>query len=266
MSVLVCFHAHPDDEVFTTGGTMRLAADAGHRVVLVTATDGARGEVPAGLLAPGESLADRRDGELRASAAVLGVHRLVQLGYADSGMAGTPANDEPGVFSRVDLDEAAARVAAVLTEEQADVVTVYDPHGNYGHPDHIAIHLVGVRAAELAGTPHVYEATVDRDHLRELMASRPPEPGTEADAGDAPVGPPGDLTEFGLPASEITTRIDVSAAIEAKRAAMVAHASQVGDFGPFLGMPPEALTAAFGLEWFRRRDAPAGLLETALPL
>ncbi len=264
MSVLVCFHAHPDDEVFTTGGTMRLAADAGHRVVLVTATDGARGEVPAGLLAAGESLADRRDGELRASAAVLGVHRLVQLGYADSGMAGTPANDEPGVFARADLEEAAARVAAVLTEEKADVVTVYDPHGNYGHPDHIAIHRVGVRAAELAGTPHVYEATVDRDHLRELMALRPPEPGAEP--GDAPVGPPGDLTEFGLPGSEITTRIDVKAAIAAKRSAMEAHASQVGDFGPMLAMDPPTLLAAFGLEWFRRRDAPAGLLETALPL
>jgi LmbE family N-acetylglucosaminyl deacetylase len=58
--VLVCFHAHPDDEVFTTGGVMRLAADAGHRVVLVTATDGALGEVPQGLLAQGERLVDRR--------------------------------------------------------------------------------------------------------------------------------------------------------------------------------------------------------------
>src|SRR5665811_2011098 len=90
--VLVCFHAHPDDEVFTTGGVMRLAADAGHRVVLVTATDGALGEVPDGLLADGERLVDRRRHELEASARALGVHRLEMLGYADSGMAGTPDN------------------------------------------------------------------------------------------------------------------------------------------------------------------------------
>lgn len=257
MSVLVCLHAHPDDEVFMTGGTMRLAAQAGHRVVLVTATDGARGEFPDGLLAPGESLVERRRAELTASAAALGVQRLVQLGYPDSGMAGTPANEEPGVFSRVDVEVAAARVAAVLDEEGADVLTVYDDHGNYGHPDHIAVHRVGVRAAAIAGTPHVYEATVNRDVFVE-MAARAAESGAD--------GPPGDVSQFGLPAAELTTTVDVSAAMGAKRAAMVAHASQIGDFGQFLAMEPDALRSAFGVEWFRRRDAPPGLAETVLPL
>ena len=80
-SVLVCFHAHPDDEVFTTGGVMRLAADAGHRVVLVTATDGALGEVPEGLLADGERLVDRRRRELEASARALsGVPAIPESG------------------------------------------------------------------------------------------------------------------------------------------------------------------------------------------
>jgi LmbE family N-acetylglucosaminyl deacetylase len=70
--VLVCFHAHPDDEVFTTGGVMRLAADAGHRVVLVTATDGALGEVPDGLLAGDERLVDRRRRELETACRTAG--------------------------------------------------------------------------------------------------------------------------------------------------------------------------------------------------
>lgn len=258
MSVLVCLQAHPDDEVFTTGGTMRLAADAGHRVVLVTATDGALGEVPDGLLAAGEPLAERRRSELTASAAALGVRRLVQLGYADSGMAGTPANDEPGAFCRLDLEMVAARVAALLVEEGADVLTTYDDHGNYGHPDHIAVHRVGVRAAAIAGTPYVYEATVNRDVFVEI-AARAAESGATA-------GPPGDLSQLGLPAAEFTTTVDVSGVVGAKRAAMVAHASQVGDFGQFLAMEPDVLRAAFGVEWFRRRDAPPGLVETALPL
>jgi LmbE family N-acetylglucosaminyl deacetylase len=258
----VCFHAHPDDEVFTTGGVMRLAADAGQRVVLVTATDGALGEVPEGLLAPGERLVDRRRLELEASARALGVHRLEMLGYPDSGMAGTPDNASPEAFCNVDVEVAASRLAELLVEEGADVLTVYDPHGNYGHPDHVQVHVVGVRAAELAGVSQVYEATINRDQMVRLMASNP--------QWAAEAAPP-DVSEFGLPESEITTVVDVRAAMSAKRAAMVAHESQVGDFGPFLAMPAEQVEAAFGQEWFRRRGAAGGKqgrapLETALPL
>jgi LmbE family N-acetylglucosaminyl deacetylase len=260
--VLVCFHAHPDDEVFTTGGVMRLASDAGHRVVLVTATDGALGEVPDGLLADGERLVDRRRLELQTSARILGVHRVEMLGYPDSGMAGTPDNERADAFCNVDVEVAASRLAQVLVEEGADVLTVYDPHGNYGHPDHIQVHVVGVRAAELASVTQVYEATVNRDHIARLMASNPQW---------AAEGAPPDVSEFGLPESEITTVVDVRAAMAAKRAAMVAHESQVGDFGPFLAMAPEQVEAACGQESFRRRGAANGqqgeaTLETSLPL
>jgi LmbE family N-acetylglucosaminyl deacetylase len=142
------------------------------------------------------------------------------------------------------------------------VLTVYDPHGNYGHPDHVQVHVVGVRAAELAGVAHVYEATVNRDQMMRLMASNP-QWATEAS--------PPDVSGFGLPESEITTVVDVRSAMAAKRAAMVAHASQVGDFGPFLEMPAEQVEAAFGHESFRRRGVPTGqhgtaALESALPL
>jgi LmbE family N-acetylglucosaminyl deacetylase len=257
----VCFHAHPDDEVFTTGGVMRLAADAGHRVVLVTATDGALGEVPDGLLAEGELLVDRRRGELEMSARALGAHRVEMLGYADSGMAGTPDNERADAFCNVDIEVAAARLAQVLVEEGADVLTVYDSHGNYGHPDHIQVHFVGVRAAQLAGVTQVYEATVNRDQMIRLMADNP-EWAAEVEAPD--------VSEFGLPESELTTVVDVRAVMAAKRSAMVAHESQVGDFGPFLAMPAEQLESAFGQESFRRHGhangQPGTAMETALPL
>ncbi len=255
MSVLVCFHAHPDDEVFVTGGVMRQAADAGHRVVVVTATDGALGEVPDGLLGDGETLAQRRRRELEASTSVLGAHRVVMLHYADSGMAGTPENAHPDAFCNVDVDTAAARLAEILVEEGADVLTIYDPNGGYGHPDHVQVHHVGVRAAELANVAHVYEAAVSRDHIRRMMAAnrsgarRRPRPTSR-------------------PSACRTTRsrrsVDVTAALAAKRAAMLAHETQIGDFGPFLQMPEEQLPPAFGQEWFRRRGAPSGLAETAL--
>lgn len=257
MGVLVCFHAHPDDEVFNTGGVMRLAADAGHRVVLVVATDGAAGEHPDGLLSPGESLAERRMRELERSAAALGVARLVPLGYADSGMAGTPENRNPAAFANADVDDAAARLAALVEAERADALTIYDPNGGYGHPDHVQVHRVGVRAAEATGHDAVYESAMNRDHLIRLLAANPEV------SGD--VRPP-ELDTFGLPESELTTAVDVSGTIGAKIAAMRAHESQIGDFGPMLGMTEEQLRAAFGIEWFRRRGAAPGLHETALRL
>src|SRR5262249_52393564 len=159
------------------GGTMARVKREGHRVVLVSATRGELGEYAPDALAPGEALVDRRVAELHAAADILGVDRVEFLGYRDSGMAGEPTNDEPGSFSSADIDEAAARLAQLLDEEHADVLTVYDDHGNYGHPDHIQVHRVGVRAAELAGTTRVYEATVDRDYLRRLMEMMPREPG-----------------------------------------------------------------------------------------
>lgn len=258
MGVLVCFHAHPDDEVFGTGGIIRLSADAGHRVVLVTATDGAAGEVPDGLLAPGESLAERRRTELGKSARILGAHRLVMLGYADSGMAGTPENNSPDAFANVPVEQAAERLAAVLREEKADVITLYDSNGGYGHPDHIQVHRVGMRAAEIAGVQNVYESVINRDQMREMLMSNP-----EWNNDDSPI----DFESFGTPEAEITTRVDVAAAIAAKRAAMQVHETQIGDFGPVLKMADEELKAAFGTEWFRRVGSqPGGAKELSLPL
>ncbi|NLV80454.1 MAG: GlcNAc-PI de-N-acetylase [Rhodococcus sp.] len=257
MGVLVCFHAHPDDEVFTTGGVMRLAADAGHRVVLVVATDGAAGEHPEGLLAPGESLADRRLHELERSAEALGVSRLVPFGYRDSGMAGTPGNDHPDAFANTDVDVVAKRLAEIIDDERADSVTIYDPNGGYGHPDHVQVHRVGARAAESTGHDAVYESAMNRDHLARLLAANPD---VTAEAG------PPDLDSFGLSEAELTTAVDVTAAIDAKVAAMRAHESQIGDFGPMLAMTPEQLGAAFGIEWFRRRGVPPGVHESMLRL
>lgn len=253
----MCFHAHPDDEVFSTGGTIRLAADAGHRVVLVTATDGAVGEVPDGLLAPGESLLSRRRKELETSAEALGVHRLVMLDFPDSGMAGTPDNDNPAAFCNLPVEVPAERLAAILREESADVVTFYDSNGGYGHPDHIAVHHVGRAAADLAGTPHRFESVANRDQMRGMMEANPK--WAEELRGL-------DLDTFGVPASEITVEVDVTAAIDAKRTAMVAHATQIGDFGPFLAMPIDMLRMAMGRESFRHADGVVRPRADHLPL
>jgi LmbE family N-acetylglucosaminyl deacetylase len=248
---LVTFHAHPDDESIATAGTMARAKAEGHRVVLVLATRGELGEHAPDALAPGETLTERRVAELHAAAEVLGVDRVEFLGYRDSGMDGESTNHDEGSFARADVEEAAAKLAELLREEDADVLTVYDDHGGYGHPDHIQVHRVGVRAAELAGTKRVYEATMNRDFIRSLMEQRADEMPETADAPDA-----AQMDDFGSPDSIITTTVDVRDYVDRKRAAMVAHASQIPADSFFLALPPDAFRTAFGNEWFIRRDAP----------
>jgi LmbE family N-acetylglucosaminyl deacetylase len=258
MATLVCFHAHPDDEAIATAGTMAKAAASGHRVVLVVATKGERGEVPDGFLDPDEPLWQRRVQEVEAAAKVVGVDRVEYLGYVDSGMDGTPENNDPDCFWQADKEEAAARLASILRDEQADVLTIYDENGNYGHPDHIQVHRVGARAAELAGTFKVYEATLDRDYIIGLMK--------EAKAqgvAEVPDIPEEEFT-MGMPSEAITTRVDVHSFLDRKRDAMKAHASQISETSFFLSMPPDAFAAAWGTECYILRGAPPGTAETDL--
>ena len=259
MATLVTFHAHPDDESIAMGGVMAKAAEQGHRVVLVVATRGEYGEVDEGFLEPGEELWRRREQETHACAAILGAARVEFLGYVDSGMMGTPENDLPGSFWQADVEEAAARLAAILTEERADVVTVYDENGQYGHPDHIQVHRVGMRAAELAGTRRVYMSTLNRDHIKRSLAQ------LAASGGDVPADlSQEELDSFGVPEERITTTVDVRQWIDRKRAAMAAHASQISETSFFLAMAPELFREGFGYEWFIRCDAEPGLRETDL--
>ena len=259
MATLVTLHAHPDDESISMGGVMAKASEQGHRVVLVVATRGEHGEVEEGFLPDGETLGQRRERETLASAAILGVARVEFLGYVDSGMMGTPENDLPESFWQAELDDAAARLAAILGEENADVLTVYDENGHYGHPDHIQVHRVGLRAAELAGTPRVYMNTFNRDHVKRAFKA------TAESGGEIPEDLDEDFFDtLGAPEDLITTTVDVRPWLARKRASMAAHASQISETSYFLAMAPEQFEDGFGWEWFMRCNAEPGLVETDL--
>jgi LmbE family N-acetylglucosaminyl deacetylase len=262
MATAVFFHAHPDDEAISTGGTMAKMSEQGHRVVLVTATRGELGEVPEGFLDPEETITDRRELELAAACRALGVARNEFLGYRDSGMKGELTNSDPASFWQAPLEEAAERLAALLVDEGAEVLTAYDENGVYGHPDHVQVHRVGLRAAQLAGTPRVFMATVNREHIRGL-ADRAAEFGV-ADFDEMRERRQ-EIESMGVDASRITTAVDVSAHLEAKRRAMAAHASQISETSFFLAMPPEAFAAVWGTEWYIRLGGPArGPLDSSL--
>jgi len=207
----------------------------------------------------GEALGDRRVAETALAAEILGVERLEFLGYHDSGMMGETSNERADCFWSADVEEAAERLATILREEEADVLTVYDAHGVYGHPDHIQVHRVGVRAGELAGTPVVYEATMNREYIQRLLTENPDGVPEGVERPD-----PGEFDEFGTPEDLITTKFDVRAFTDRKRAAMAAHESQIAESHFFLAMPTDMFREAFGYEWFIRRGAPSGTREAGL--
>jgi LmbE family N-acetylglucosaminyl deacetylase len=256
---LVSFHAHPDDEALYTGGTLARAAAEGHRVVVVVATAGDRGLTSDELRA---DLGPRRLRELEASAAALGVSRVEWLGYADSGFE-SPATPPPGSFCAAPVGAAVDRLAAILRAEAADVLTVYDPNGGYGHRDHVRVHEVGLRAAQAAGTPVVLEATVRRELI--LRAVRFARFVGIRLGGTASAR----LASAYRPTREITHAIDVRKHLRAKRTALRAHFTQTSGgrdlrtVGFLLRLPFPILKAVLGTEWYVEvgRAVPARPLE-----
>lgn len=264
---LVVFHAHPDDEALLTSGTMARASAEGHRVVLVVATAGGVGLVSSDFLGAGESLAARRLAELRRSATALGCARTEVLGYADSGLDGAAEGHVAGggvadggavAFAHADVEEAAGRLAALLVEERADVLTIYDPAGGYGHPDHVAVHRVGRDAADLAGTPVVLEATVDRDILTRALRL------VQRVYRFPPEFDPTVFDRAYTRHADLTHRVDVRRYALRKRTSMAAHASQATADGAdrtlaaFLRLPLPLFRQVFGREWYVEQGRQAG--------
>jgi LmbE family N-acetylglucosaminyl deacetylase len=194
-------------------------------------------------------LADLRERELDTACAILGVEELVLLRYDDSGIDHHTVPDN--AFARAGVDQAAALVAEVLRRTRADAVVIYDEGGIYGHADHVQVHRVGLRAAELAGTSTVYEATVDReylhfvdthliDHAREALPH---------------------IEHIGMPTVFISAMVDVQAHIGQKRAAIAAHASQVHETSSVMQLSHESFRNVYGFEWYIRHGPP-GVLDS----
>lgn len=250
---VVAFHAHPDDETLLTGGTLARIVAEGHRVVLVVATLG-----DAGLAdhPHGHALALRRREELLTAASVLGCARVETLGYLDSGLHGDyrpahhPDENEAQQFAEVPVELPAARLAEILRQERADVLTSYDPQGGYGHPDHVQVHRVGVLAARLAGTPLLLEATIDRRSLRPILAL------LRLAGRLLPSLPLGAARTAFTAHAELTHVVDVRPYLKQKRAAMRAHASQteggrgMRTLAVLSRLPGPLFSAVAGREWY----------------
>jgi LmbE family N-acetylglucosaminyl deacetylase len=249
---LLAVHAHPDDETITMGGTLARYSAEGVRTVIVTCTRGDLGAINDPRLA-GQDVATVRQRELDAAARTLGVSRVVQLGYSDSGMTGTPENNRPGAFWSADLGEAAARLAGVIEEEQPQVLVTYDETGGYGHPDHVQAHRLAVAALEALTFSQIprlclvrFPLSWSREFVRALREAGIDAPGSApagADAGS-------DVVEIGVPDHLVTTAIDVRAFVPRKLDALTCHASQIPPDHFLRSMPLELAERLWACEFY----------------
>jgi N,N'-diacetylchitobiose non-reducing end deacetylase len=146
MKRILVFEAHGDDMEFFAGGTIAKFADAGHDVTVVVATDNDKGSFEL----TADELRALRDGELNGAAGVLGVARVVPLGYSDGDLAydATPRVLR-GQFMRL------------IRELRPDIVFTWDPFTPYeGHPDHRAVAVAASEAATFSPLPNFYPEQV----------------------------------------------------------------------------------------------------------
>jgi N-acetyl-1-D-myo-inositol-2-amino-2-deoxy-alpha-D-glucopyranoside deacetylase len=266
-------HAHPDDETINNGATMARYAAEGARVTLVTCTRGEFGEIIgpelAHLAADREDrLGEHRERELAEAMARLGVadHRFLGAPgeYHDSGMMGTEGNERADCFWRADVDEAAARLAAVIREVRPQVLVTYNESGGYGHPDHIQAHRVALRAVEmLEGGPdavaRVYFNTLPLSAAQSALEAvrKAGEAGgfafTAIDSLDEIPGVEEDET--------VTAVVHATEYAPVKAEAMRAHATQISvdAEGAFYALSNDLAMEVLGVEYYRQAlgDLPA---------
>lgn len=269
---LLCVHPHPDDESIACGGLIARSVRDGHDVHVVTCTGGEEGENQSGIDLGGLDMGAVRRREMGDAIAALGRDGRVPthhwLGYRDSGMVGEASNEHPDAFHGADLDEAAGRLARLLRALRPHVLVSDDERGTYGHPDHVKANRVAARAVELAADPgweadlgdpwrvaKRYVSVLSKRRIFEfqqvLAAAGLPTP-----FGDD-IAAPEDL-EFGVDEGEVTTVVDVSDVLDAKRAAMAAHRSQIGPDSFFLNTPPGVVEDLFQVEEFALREGEPG--------
>lgn len=273
---LMAIHAHPDDESSKGAATMAKYAAEGNRVLVVTCTDGRRGDVlnPA-MDRPGvlDNILDVRREEMARAAAALGVEH-VWLGYEDSGLPeGDPLPPLPeGSFAVQDPEDVAVKIVEQIREFRPHVIITYDENGGYPHPDHLMVHAVSMIAWERAGDPDfapeagapwtplklyyshgfilqrmklLQERLIQRGQKSpyELMIKRWEE--NEGDVFD-----------------RVTTQVECAAYFQQRADALTAHATQIDPAGAFLASPVEDQQEVWPTEEF---ELAASRVETTLP-
>ncbi len=267
---LMVVFGHPDDETFGNGGTLARYGLAGANVHSVCATRGESGMASDEDLAGHADTAALRTSEMLCAARTLGLTSVHFLGYRDSGMPGSPENDQPGAFAAAPEEEAIGRVTGLIRALRPDVVVTFNPYGGYGHPDHIAAHRAAVGAFHASGDPSrfpeqlaaglqawvpkkLYYATFGVSLLRvgiPLLRLMRRDPRRFGENGDV------DLLEAARQVTPATTTLDTAAVADLKLRAVQCHASQLGGMRWMASLPSPLRRRLQASEHFTRVEPP----------
>jgi LmbE family N-acetylglucosaminyl deacetylase len=256
---LLVVHAHPDDEVFSTGGLLAKHAAAGDRTVVVYCTNGEAGEILDESLDPEEArprLGEIRRREVQEACDLLGVSDIRFLGYRDSGMRDTEENKRPDAFMNAPMDEAVERLLRVIRETRPQVMVTYDEEGGYGHPDHIMANRVAVEAFRRArdeglGVQRLFYPARSREDFRRYVEGLR-EMGLEIPwiQGDF------NFDEYGVPESELSAIVDISEYAPLKKRALAVHKTQIKPDFFYLSIPDDLMSRFQGREFFQQIEPP----------
>lgn len=260
---LLAIFAHPDDETFGLGGTMARAASRGVPVTMICATRGEVGEISPGTGATPDTLGRFREEELRVAMGMLGVTDVRMLGFRDSGMQGTPENDDERALIKAHPDAVVHMLVRAIRELRPVVVATWDESGGYGHPDHVAVHHHATVAFHAAGDASKYPTAGEPWQPKRLFYTAIPiqefvrfmQEMREADI-DVPSVVEDDGAMAELPRVEPNCIVDVSDLVALKERAMLAHATQITEMDPFMRMPEEKRRRFFGREYFYQAYPP----------
>ena len=243
-------------------------AAEGVRVVLVCATGGEEGDILNPRMdRPGikERMTELRRAELETACDLLGVARVYHLGYRDSGMPESEANDHPNAFWKADMDEATGKLVEIIRAERPEVMLSYDPHkGGYQHPDHIRVHDVGLRAWQEAGVGERFPSagapwSVSKLYFFATFTKRRFQMLNDAVVAQGKESPYAGWLEnwdsMGFEEPEITTQIDVGEFIDLRTKALLAHATQIDPDSFWFAIPDEVHKQIYPWEDYSLMDA-----------
>ena len=204
--------AHPDDESFSSGGTIAKLIKRGEKVILITATKGEKGQLGDPPITTKKNLGATREKELRNAAKILGIGDISLLDFVD------------GTLVR-NIESLKKKIFKIFTEECPDVVVTFDKRGGSNHPDHKAISKATTKALEKYMVYSkrrvcMYHTAVPRSYLKRYEKA-----GVEYKAF-------GEMK--GTPDEDITTIVDIRETYAIKLRALKEYKTQKKDTDRFL--------------------------------
>ena len=228
MATILAIYAHPDDEVFGTGGIYSKCSAAGHKVHLICATRGESGKITDPSIPADSNIGEVRKQELKDACAIMGIQDPIFLDYHDSGRKERTQTENPKALMNVDEYDIEIELLKHIKVIKPNVIITFDPHGGYGHIDHIRIHRAATAAFWSCGNivnpapTRLYYNAFPKSRMTMIQEMRPTSPLANLDPN-----------LYAVSDDSLAVKVDVSDVIEQKMRAIKAHRSQVGPSSSF---------------------------------